>query len=398
MIASPTSPNAARAALSHLQCLLLGLLLCGGFVSGLPRAQEGDAGKEPVADEVPDPLERTPIRGERGVEVRSELVPAGGREAPKTVWFVHVYPDRSRLNVESTLDDPFDARRILRFGGNVRRIDPRQRESLDLRGPELARELAHLELRRALFTWPVGLDWERSEDESTARVALLHAANHPIALGTVVATLDAEGRPARVRFDDPEGRTQETLVVEHWHASGFPEVVHHERGGQRTGTETVWRAQRKPAFHDSFFTPPDRRQLRADFTQRVFRPMDLVAATIRPIPLPKGTSWQDARAERERVAEEVAEGLADTVHRLDPRAAFSIDWTGQPTAILLRLRRVAADPPAGWTTLTERPGIGLILPQLSLLDQTRLSTLRRGVPEDAKPGVPYVLLDTRPGI
>ena len=111
------------------------------------------------------------------------------------------------------------------------------------------------------------------------------------------------------------------------------EIVHHERGGQRTGTETVWRAQRKPAFHDSFFTPPDRRQLRADFTQRVFRPMDLVAATIRPIPLPKGTSWQDARAERERVAEEVAEGLADTVHRLDPRADFSIDWKRNQTEV-----------------------------------------------------------------
>jgi len=355
-------------------------------------AEPQEEQEETAAPPLPPPLPQTPVGGVRGVHVRSRLVREGAREVPVDLTFTHIYPDRSRLNFEPASGDPRDARRWMRAGASAWLLDAREPRSRVLAGPERLRELLALELRRALFRWPAGLEGEPGEDARRVTAALVQAENHSEPLGSLHAVVDTDGgRPTRIEALAPDGSLAVSVEVQSTAEDGRPERLFVRRTGGWSGTETVRTVQRAIRYHDTYFVPPDRRET-GDLAPRVWRSLDLRAVTLKRVALPEGTGWDEARERRATLAAEAAEELADGPHRIAAAASFEVDWGGRPTAVLLRLETAAAEPPPGWTVRPEGPGLALVLATLDQLDLTRLAVLRRGVPADAQPGAPYVLL------
>ncbi len=173
----------------------------------------------------------------------------------------------------------------------------------------------------------------------------------------------------------------------------FPRILVLENNGQVTGRETIKSHQTRVFYHDHYFLPSSRRGSSSTGQFKRTRSLDLQSVTLRRVGLKAGMDWKAAQEQRAALLEEVQAELAGGPHQLDPRGCFEVDWSGAPRAILLRLKTSTDLPLAGWTTLAERPGVGMPLSQLAHLDIGRLAILRRDLPRDAKPGVPYALLD-----
>lgn len=374
------------------------LLPLGHYAQGSEVApvQDPKARAEPLQEEqesTPELASQNPVKGVRGILVRSRLVRSEAREEPLEICFTHVFPDRSRIEVRPVGGTSRDARRVLRAGTRLWSLDGNMPGSQLLAGEDRKRSSLSLELRRGLFLFPLGLDWKHSDGGRSASAELRLAPGDADVLGTLTTSLDEAGRVARMAALWPDGSEHEALTVESWSQDGIPETLTIETEGSLHGRETVSRATTDLRYHDTFFIPPDQREVTGGTGGlRLWRTMDLQAITYRRIPLSEGATWAQARETQELQMAAAAEALQSTPHRLDPRPCIELDWKGAPRAVLLRLARHTTDAPEGWTSLDDRPGVALVLQKLEHLDTTRLATLRRGIPKDAAAGEPYALL------
>ncbi|MFT5461663.1 MAG: hypothetical protein ACI8QS_000533, partial [Planctomycetota bacterium] len=317
-----------------------------GLCAGAPGVQEQPS--DGIAQDAPaELLPQKPVAGQRGIQVKSQLVLDAFPNAPQELLFLHIYPDRTRFVLQSVGQGVPKVIRVLRAGDQVWSSGPDNNEVRALTGFEHDRNLLTLEMRRALYLWPHGIEWSHSEDGSSAEAPLTRATNVPVRVGGLMATLDKDGQPVRMTVFDVEGVEIESLLVETRSEDGFPQVLVIENAGKVTGRETISSHQTKVFYHDHYFLPSSRRAGTSTGHFKRTRSLDLQAVTLRRVELKAGTDWKAAMEQRGALVEEVQAELADGPHQLDPRGCFEIDWSGAPRAILLRLGTATKLPPAG---------------------------------------------------
>ncbi|MEW6072512.1 MAG: hypothetical protein AB1726_07965 [Planctomycetota bacterium] len=373
----------------------------------LPPGQEEGAESPPAA--VPaeeDPLAPgppAPIAHLGGFLATSRLVREAEPDRPVERRAVYAFPDRARATIQPLGGPAASREETFRFGGHVWRYAARAGRAVELAGAERTEALLGLELFRAAFLWPEGFVWEevevageegRRELRAAVRAA---AAGGPQPIGTLAASLDAEGRPGRISARDGEGTERHALVVIGWQSGGGSRLVPGElelfQNGVRVGRETVTLFSTRAIHMDRFFQPPDRAP-EGDLSrpQIGIRTVELTPMVFLAHPLAAGTSWEEALARFQALRATAAEELKSSGLVLEETPTFALEErTGSPARVLLTLAAPhPATLPAGWSVRVGGPGLLEALAGPAEVNAARLARLFAAVPEGMRGGEAYV--------
>ncbi len=349
--------------------------------------------------ELPQAAPRRGVEGIGGLQVvsrvRFEENPLADEEIPEHVLeTVYAFPDRVRWRLHAKDADAMARELYFRFGESAWRLPERERSSVPYEDAERDAVILQMELRRATLHYPHGFAWEsRSPTERVAIVRRSAPEDRPI-VGRLVAEFEDDVLQ-RVRSFDRDGDEQDALEVlstQVLEQQAWPRELRLFHGGRPVWTETITTLSTRAHYLDRFFQPPDRRTGSMTVVGgRQILQVALVPTTTRRRPLPEGTDWTQALALAATWTEEAARE-----HALDPVPTFELDGEARPRSVLLRLRTARADPPEGWETRWDRPGLGVLFGPLSDLDEPFLTLLRRTAPEDQRGGTPYCRVHDAP--
>jgi hypothetical protein len=340
----------------------------------------------------PEPGPRRAQAGVAGFQTVSKL--DFGNEANR-LTAAYVFPDRARWHFENySARVRTEHQYYYRLGERLRAFDGTP--SRDLEGAERDGLLLQMELRRAVLFWPDGFSW--SDTGPTERSAPVHLDSccSEGEIGSLVATLEA-GRPSRIEGRSLEGAVLETLEIGSWQEDAgrsWPRTLI-LKGAQASFTETIESIDPQVHFLEVSFLPPDRRPLPAVGTGPRVLARDIVAMTYQPVPLTEGVGWTEALASARAHVTRERETLTKLGLELDPVPMFEVDSLGQPRQVFLRLTAAHWPAPAGFLTVSERPGLFLLLGSTEALGPGAVEHLIAGVPEGALPGVPYARIHAR---
>jgi hypothetical protein len=250
-----------------------------------------------------------------------------------------------------------------------------------------------MDLRRAALAWPEDGLWQ-SQDGAAIRALEERLDDGTVrSFGHLIAREFEDGFPRRFEAYTEGGDSQEALLVKGWREEAgrrIPAELILEVDGEAVWHESVERIDWNPSFLDAFFLPSDRRGEVRVAGRVHFQPADLVRITYRSFALPERCSWETALAsfDRERAAAEVE--LMPLGFPLDRVPTFELGSEGSPRLGILRLELATDEPPQGWTTLTERPGLLGRVDRIELITAELLRGLTERAPDGARCGAAYV--------
>ncbi len=360
-------------------------------------------------DEVLQPGAPAGMSGFAGFLAVSRIEFEGSDDDPHELEVVYLFPDRARWSIRSLRGGAADRSLFYRFGNQAWAVDPGTGQSRAFERPDRLSTLLQMELRRAAMFYPVGFDWSDGEDAST-RVATVQettsvaphseseeAAHTSATIGTLVAALDAEGRPVRIDARLPSGEGLEALAIDAWQTIGkrdWPARMTLLQDTTRVWTESIERVVTRIHSVDRFFQPVDRRAgAKSTFVDgRVIHSIDLSPITYRAYAIdlePEPFDWAPHLA---RAADWIAaarEALGPDGPAVDLVPSFELSAEGRPTRCLVRLAQARTTPPAGWTTRSDVPGVALVLEGMEELSRDALALLRRAAPAGERAGIAY---------
>jgi len=344
---------------------------------------------EPAA--LPELPARAKLDGVGSLIARSRIVFKAAPDRPHILETTYVFPQRARwwLGIEG--DDLAGRLLRYRYGDTMFGIAPGQSESNQLLGLGAIELERQVELRKALFMWPHGYEWQ---EVGVVRVADLGAA------GSLVANLGEGGRPNSMSSLDAEGKPKETLTGIEWKVAPrtrkdreprtWPHRMRLLAEGGVIWDEEVLAVETGTRFVDAYFVPPDRRRLapRMEIDGTVPLSVDLPASTERRVALRAGLSLADAITFADERNRAEAADLAAAGFVLARYPVIEFDPAGRPTTLIQRLVG-APDPPKGWERIPSRPAVSLILPTTREVKARTLGLLRDSAGEGAKLGSAY---------
>ncbi len=304
----------------------------------------------------------------------------------------YLFDDRARWHFEAYAQRRSQHVFVHRSGEHVFQFESGATCSRESEGAERDAVLLQMELRRAVMLWPDGFDWAPAEDGTRRAPVSLHACRESETIGSLVAVVEGD-RPTRVEARGADGTVREWLEIRAWREDlgrRWPrEMLLHQ--GERTLKETVEEIATDAHFLDFYFLPPDRRTRTgaADAIARV-RPIDLVAITYQGHPLPADVAWPAALESARAWIAEAGDAQGERGLAIDPIPTFELSPEGRPARCLVRLSQPARPPPAGWTTLEDRPGLMILAEEPGAIDAALLGLLSTSAPPGSRPGTPYV--------
>jgi hypothetical protein len=336
---------------------------------------------------------RAGIGGIGGFTATCQVTFRAAPDEPEDFEATYVFPDRARwsLSLPGAAGGP---RQIWsRLGRRAWTRDPGAPRARELAGEDRDTAILQMELRRAAYLWPDGLEWGAAEGGTRRAPVLRCAAAGEARVGELVAALDAAGKPLRIEARGTDGASQEALSIHAWtevQGRAWPQRLTLQQGDDAVWEEELVRVETRVGFGDLFFLPPEERPAGGGSAlgeKRVLS-MDLNGFTFRACEL-EGDSWDAWTACAEARAAEEQERLAPLGLALDPVPTFELGPDGKPTRIWLRLALRQARPPEGWNNTPDRPGLALLVEDPTRLDRELLAVLERAAPEDARGGKPY---------
>ncbi len=344
---------------------------------------------------------RRPVAGSHGFHAVSRVVYEGHPDRPHRLEVDCQFPARVRWR----LAPEAGGARLAEYRAGARgfRLLPGAAGSAAVEGDDLALLVGRMELRRAAFFWPDGFAWRTLvQDADGPRAARMvaplagappgeAAAMHLEARGASGPGVD-DARPHELVLLDARGTELERMEIAEWFAADgrlWPRRLALFARGAPAWREEVLEATANAYFLDLAFLPPDRRPAEpAAPSAEPALAVDLVPHVGRRQALPGGQGWERALASARERAQAAQRALG--VESLDPALTLELDAEGRPCACWLRLAPArAAEPPAGWQAVPERPGL---LARLERPEQAaeRLPSLLAHLPEGTRAGAPYV--------
>lgn len=341
-----------------------------------------------------DPGPRTGIAGLGGFRTVSRI---DFGTSQNRLTAIYLFPDRARWHFENyAAKERSEHQFVYRLGARVAEFG-NGKPSAELDDASRDVVVLQMELRRAAMLWPDGFEWAELDARTRTAAVHLDSAKREQVLGSLVAVLADGGRPGRIEARDTADHVVETLEVKSWQEHGgrsWPATL--AVGGASGGfVETVESIDTRIHYLDLSFRPPDRRDPAAVAKPGEVLPRDLVAMTYAVHPLPTGTGWDTARERARAWIAEARSTIEPLGHAVDPVPTFELGSDGLPESCLVRLAAPAFPAPEGYETRHERLGVFLPLQELRQADRAVLERLRRAVPADARPGIPYLRLHDR---
>lgn len=349
-----------------------------------------------LAEERTVPPPRVAVGGFPAIECSSTVMYARAPGVPHRLDATYAFPDRARWWLG--LGDESSPERLmrLRYGDAVYAIDPGKAVSRELLAEERSEALVQLEMRKALLLWPLGFEWHREDDVSRARLPRL---------GTLSATFQshADQRPTAIRFTSEAGAPLDEFRAITWRVEGgkaWPTGLELWHGDERVWTESIRSVDTKTRFIDSYFVPPDVRDLGASRPAAgvQVRGIDLPECRVERVPK-EGLTLSGAVAEWKQLVAERSRELAEHGLALEDKLTLEIGRDARPTALLLRLAPTKAVLPDSiarrFQLVRERPGLTTIVIGLAGVDAPHVEALTAAVPRDAQAQTPYLRLDPR---
>lgn len=350
----------------------------------------------PGSDDAGAPGPVAGIAGIGGFATVSRVVFLSAPEHPQRLDAVYLFPDRARWAIRRIGGRTTERRAVYRFGEHVYEQAPGGR-SREFQGIDRDASLLQMELRRAVTMWPDGFAWTGAEGngEGGARVRTapvrLRSEDDAPSIGSLEARTEG-GRLLRIDARRADGSLKESLVVDGWRREGerlWPAELRLENGGETVWRETVEEVDTRRFYVDLYFLPPDRRLRGGGLPGEDVASLDLQATTHRVRELPAGVGWDEALARARRWIEEAASELEPRGLAVDPVPTLELSADATPVRCLVRLAEWVEDPPEGWTSRDERPGLGLILRGPGPPDRGTLARLAASLPPGTRGGHAY---------
>lgn len=242
-----------------------------------------------------------------------------------------------------------------------------------LEGKNRANELRGMVLRRAAVDFPAGLTWVETEGRVRAEI--------PTA-GSLIAEVDDQGRPSRIRSFDPEGVEYEGFDTFEWGDApwpGAPQVPHSLRLTFRDRgiwSEQIDSVEVRLQFIDEYFLPPDqRRGAQSEVEgQLVNQRVDIVPAWELRAPL-ESARWDAIRSEVGQLHGRASQQLGRRAANLLPFLYVELDGEGRPTHGIVQVRGVLDPAPEGWVPNPGGVGIQSPVPEAETLTGGHLRRL-----------------------
>ena len=356
-------------------------------------ASPGPTSEDPLAPGTPEAIAHV-----GGFLASSRLLLDRAPTQPHALNVVYLFPGRAHWSIWPERGRKVERADTFQFGGHAWSQAAGQ-GSIALEGAGKDAQLLRMELRRAAFLWPDGFAWSEPEavEGTTARTVTADVpipdAGGPRVIGSLRATLDAEGRALRIESLGPPGSKRRLLEIVSWQRLGerqWPLALELHENGRRVWRETVTRISTRVLFLDRAFLPVDRRGGPMAGPEPV-RSLDLTPDVLQLHPLAEGASWDEALARFATLRQTAGVGLRELGLGVEEYPTFLLDWDGNPTHVVLSLSEpLPGTIPEGWTGYGRRPALLQVLSSREDVDAMRLFQLQGQVPAGRKPTVPYV--------
>lgn len=344
-----------------------------------------------------DPAPRAAIGRFTTIDCASLVVYADAPDVPHRLNATYVFPDRARWWLGIGPEDSPERHMRMRLGSRVHALDPASAVSRELLAEERTEALVLLEMRRALLLWPLGFEWQRTGNASTAPLARL---------GRLTARFADEraANPDALEFTAEDGSPGDQLRAITWRADGdkaWPVTLELWHANARVWSETVRAIDTKTRFIDSFFLPSDKRDVGVStpVATSAVRGTDLPECRVQRIALKPECSLEAALVEWRGAAEGRGKALAALGLALEDKTTIEIDRDARPTALVLRLQPAKGPLPdeiaRDFELVPERPGLVTSVVGLPSVERGLVTRLLAAVPADAAPGQAYLRLDPK---
>lgn len=356
-----------------------------------PRVHESPAA--PRTETKGDTKAQAPLKS---VEVLSTLRYAAAPDPPHRLRATYVFPDRVRWWLGVGDESSLERQMRFRHGESLYSIEPSTGVSRGIPPAERDAVLGPIEMRRALLAWPEGFEWKTGGEKA------LQCDLGSLGLLRVDAA-KTDTRPTRLSWLATDGTIIDEFRGIEWHEQAgrkWPAKLELWHAGRLVWTETVESVDTATRYIDSYFLPPDRREgAQPGVPKQVggVQTIDVPEVCTRRFPLPPGSNWEFARTEFARVRDEQAKLLSGTGLELDASATVEVDETVSPQCFFLRLKRVPSPRPsalpAEWKINAPRPVLAMPVTSFTGLEPKVLVEIRKSLPKDVGPGIPYVRFD-----
>ena len=283
-----------------------------------------------------------------------------------------------------------------RLGPAVHLAPPAPNPSQRVEGADGETLIRRFELRRAAFLWPDGFDWKLDPAGDKRKSAPLLDSNG-ISLGSITADLNDQGRPGTLTTFDSSGLEGDRLEISAWaKTAGRWHPVQSELfvGGELAFVEQLEEVEYGSRYLDHQFVPVDVLDrapgvllTHQEPTWILFRDLAKDGARF---------DWEAGLEERSQVLGAVLEQARSSQaaagrSTLEAKIGFSLTEAGRPH----RLREVWIAPQDPRPPFELQPGYALLTSRSEGLEQVPqiLARLQDSLPEDARPGEPYWILD-----
>ena len=351
--------------------------------------------QEDSNDEHRSEREPTVIGGLRGFTILSTIQFEGQPEQPHHFEANYSFPDRTRWWMSVEAGGETYRRADYRHAGQVYGYAMGSGSSHELEAADKAFIIRSMELRRALFLWPDGFEWQPTEGKREA-VAALSQPSDQASLGSLRVELDEAGQPTIMHVLLPTGDEQEALQVTGWkknYGRNWPSAIQLIAGGNKIWTEVIDQVDPTRRYADIFFLPADRRPgykpTSGDNADSEVRQIELPIFAARVFELPEGTRWDQTAQLGREIWKRESELLSKTDRHLDPVVRFEIDAAGQPSFAILHLSD-SSSPPQPWKLTEARLGLMLILDNPNQIIRSRINQLLAAIPAGTEPRPAYV--------
>lgn len=379
--------------------LLLAVALFGTLPARPARAPQESPSTSPTPEQRLAALPpRAKIAGLAGLQSRSLVTFADPAARRHSLEATFVFPERARWTLAPLDGRPGERHIVYRCGSAffelaaqasaARLISDRGAED-----PQWRASLASVELRRALFLWPDGFEWQ---GEATRRTVALAGGER------IEAELGPDGRPIALALQGDRARRESYRSVTWREQRGrlVPAAFELAIDGELVWREEVTELETAVRVLDTYFLPPELRPGAPAAGERRVVHVDVPLGHVLRVPLAEGTEWS-AVADRWRAALAPYSRPEQGGWRLEGGACVEVGAGGEPRAILLRFKPGLGAAPAGVEPVREHGALAASLsprPEAPAALEVELAALRSAVPAGAAPGTAFARFSGPPAL